>query len=205
MEKKWLSWAKQLQAIAQCGLEYSKDKFDIERFEQIRQISVDIIGEYTDMDDEKVRNLFASESGYQTPKVDVRAAVFKGDEILLVKEQSDQRWSLPGGWADIDYSVKENIIKEAWEEAGVEVKPKRIIAIHDRNRRAQDTYPYSVYKIFVECDYLNGEHQDNIETSDSGFFRMDALPELSHTRNTIEQVKMCFEARGKEVFNVEFD
>jgi len=205
MEKKWLNWAKELQSIAQCGLEYSTDKFDLERFEQIRKISVDIVSEYSDMDNEKVRDLFANEAGYQTPKVDVRAAIFKNDKILLVKEQSDQRWSLPGGWADIDHSVKENIIKEAREEAGVEIEPKRIIAIHDRNKRVNDIYPYSVYKIFVECDYLKGEHQDNIETSESGFFGFDELPELSHTRNTMDQVKMCFEARTKDIFNVLFD
>jgi len=205
MEKKWLSWAKELQAIAQCGLEYSTDKFDIERFEQIRNLSVEIISEYTGMDNARVRDLFADESGYQTPKVDVRAAIFKEDTILLVKEQSDGKWSMPGGWADIDNTLYENIVKETMEEAGAEITPKRVVAILDRNKAVEDNYPYSVYKIFVECDFVKGEYQDNIETSQSGFFTFDKLPELSHTRNTLEQVKLCFDARKEKTFEVVFD
>jgi len=205
MEKKWLSWAKELQAIAQCGLEYSTDKFDIERFEQIRNMSVEIMSEYTDIDTAKVRSLFANEQGYQTPKVDVRAAIFNENKILLVREESDKKWSLPGGWADIDHSVYENIVKETREEAGAEIAPKRVIAIMDRNKHVDDTYPYSVYKIFVECDYISGEHQENIETCESGFFSCDSLPELSETRNTVNQVQMCFRVREKKVHEVIFD
>lgn len=205
MEKKWLKWAKDLQAIAQSGIEYSKDKYDIERFEMIRDISIEIVSDYTEMDHEKVRDLFAGESGYQTPKVDVRAAVFKNDKILMVKEQLDGKWSLPGGWADIDLSLRDNIIKESLEEAGAKVKPKRIIAILDRQRHVNDTYPYAIYKIFVECDYLGGTFEENIETEDAGFFALDHLPPLSVTRNTEKQIAMCFKARNQEVFETIFD
>ena len=124
METKWLNWAKKLQAIAQTGLEYSKDKFDIERFEQIRALSIEIMNEYTDIDHSKIRTLFANESGYQTPKIDIRAAVFKEDKILMVREQLDDKWSLPGGWADIDLSIYENVVKESMEEAGAKVELK---------------------------------------------------------------------------------
>ncbi len=124
MEKKWLAWAKQLQSIAQAGLTYSTNKYDRERFEQIREMSVDILNNYTDAGEEKIRDLFCFETGYQTPKVDVRGAIFRQDTILLVKESIDGCWSMPGGWADIGLSVKENIEKEAREEAGLHVVAK---------------------------------------------------------------------------------
>lgn len=205
METKWLKWAKQLQSIAQSGLEYSKDKFDIERFQQIRELSIEIMSEYTDMDNSKVRTLFANETGYQTPKVDIRAAIFKDDKILMVNETSDNKWSLPGGWADIDLSICENVIKESMEEAGAKVKPKRVIAVLDRNKHINDTYPYSVYKFFVECDYIEGKHKKNIETSKSGFFTLNTLPELSVGRNTKSQIEMCFKARKENTFETIFD
>ncbi len=205
METKWLNWAKKLQSIAQSGLEYSRDKFDIERFEQIRELSIEIMSDYTDMDNSKIRSLFANETGYQTPKVDIRAAIFKEDKILMVKEKTDNKWSLPGGWADIDLSVFENVTKESMEEAGARVKPIRIIAVLDRNKHIEDTYPYSVYKFFVECDYVEGKYKDNIETTESGFFTLNTLPELSVGRNTKSQIEMCFKARNVDVFETIFD
>ncbi|WP_066498151.1 NUDIX hydrolase N-terminal domain-containing protein [Abyssisolibacter fermentans] len=205
MEKKWLKWAKQLQTIAQNGLEYSNNKFDIERFEQLRELSIEIMSEYTNVDNSKIRTLFANETGYQTPKVDVRAAIFKEDKILLVREQKDNKWSLPGGWADIDLSIYENVIKESMEESGAKVKPKRIIAVLDRNKHIDDIYPYSIYKVFVECDYVEGKYQENIETVESSFFDINNLPELSVGRNTKSQIEMCFKARKEDVFEAIFD
>lgn len=205
MDNKWLKWAKELQAIAQEGLAYSKDKYDLDRFERIRNLSVEIMSEYTEIDETKLKTLFANEVGYQTPKVDVRAAIFKGDEILMVREEVDNKWSLPGGWADIDLSVTENVIKESMEEAGAVIKPKRIIGVLERNKYVEEVYPYSVYKIFVECDYIEGSHKENIETIESGFFTLDNLPELSVGRNTRSQIEMCFKARKKRVLEPIFD
>lgn len=194
MKKKWLEWAKELQMLSQGALAYCKDPYDIERFERIREISVEIMSSYTDIPVEKMRDLFAGETGYQTPKVDIRASIIKDNKILLVKEKLDGKWSLPGGWADIGLSVNENIIKESLEEAGAVVKPRRVIGIIDRNTHIKDDYPFTVYKIFVACDFIEGKHVDNIETSESGFFPLDGLPELSVTRNTYDQINMCFEA-----------
>ncbi|WP_105616296.1 NUDIX hydrolase N-terminal domain-containing protein [Vallitalea okinawensis] len=205
MEEKWLRWAKQLQAIAQAGLEYSKDKYDIDRFQQIRELSIEIMSDYTGIDHSKVKSLFANEEGYQTPKVDIRAAIFKEEKILLVREQIDNRWSLPGGWADIGLTVSENIMKESMEEAGAQVKPRRVIAVLDRNTHIKDASPYSIYKVFVECDYLGGEYQDNIETIEAEFFDLENLPKLSVGRNTKSQIEMCFKARKSEVFETIFD
>jgi ADP-ribose pyrophosphatase YjhB (NUDIX family) len=202
----WLKWSKQLQSIAQAGLEYSKDPFDKERFSQIRNISIQILNSYTDIDTNKIKQLFANETGYQTPKIDVRAAIFNHEsKILLVKEKNDNKWSLPGGWADIDLSICENIIKEAKEEAGAEIKPKRLIAVHDRQKHIEDSLPYSVYKIFVECDFIKSQFNENIETSDHKFYTRQKLPELSIGRNTAKQINMCFDARLKKTFETLFD
>lgn len=204
-EPKWLEYAKKLQAIAQSGIEYSKDPYDIERFEAIRNISIDIVNNYTDLKHEKVRDLFASETGYQTPKIDVRAAVFNKGKILLVKEKLDGKWSLPGGWADVDYSLKENIVKECMEEAGAKIVPKKLIAILDRKKNYVAPAPYSIYKIFIECDYINCCFEENIETSNSGFFTVDDLPVLSPTRITKKQIEMCFKARQDKFHQAIFD
>lgn len=193
----WLNWAKELQAIAQAGIEYSKDKYDLERFHRIREISLEIVQNYTKEDMKVLRDLFANESGYQTPKVDVRGAIFKENRILMVREAIDGKWSLPGGWADIDLSVRENVVKEAWEEAGAKVIPQRIIAILDRRKHTIEPCPYSIYKVFVECEFLEGDFRKNIETMEADFFEFEHLPELSLTRNTLDQIKMCFEAHGK--------
>lgn len=205
MEKQWLQWAKELQAISQSGLAYSKNEFDIERFQRIREISVEIMSEYTQISNTKIRTLFANETGYQTPKIDVRAVIFNNNKILMVKEKKDNKWSLPGGYADIDLSVSENAKKESMEEAGAVVSPKRIIAVLDRNKHVDDDYPYSIYKIFVECDYIEGEYINNIETCEAEFFDSDNLPQLSLGRNTQEQIEMCFKAREKELLEPIFD
>lgn len=204
-EPRWLNYAKKLQAIAQAGIAYSKDKYDIERYKQISRMSVDILNNYTNMEHKRIEELFANETGYPTPKVDVRAAIFKDNKILLVKQKVDGLWALPGGWADVDLSLKENLIKEAKEEAGVDIKPKRIIAILDRKKHNKPPMPYGVYKIFVECTYINMNFKTNIETSNAEFFSEDNLPPLSTRRNTKEQLKMCFKATENEFHETIFD
>jgi ADP-ribose pyrophosphatase YjhB (NUDIX family) len=205
MEPKWLSWAKQLQSIAQAGLTYSKDKYDIERFQQIRDLSVEILNEYTEIGSEKIRDLFCNETGYQTPKVDVRAAVFKEDKILLVKESIDGCWSMPGGWAEVNLSIRENIVKEAKEEAGLNVVPKRLIAVLDRNKHNEPVIAYGIYKIFILCELIDGVFENNIETEESGFFPLTDLPPLSLDRITGKQIEMCFEAKSNVNFAPVFD
>jgi ADP-ribose pyrophosphatase YjhB (NUDIX family) len=204
-EPQWLEWAKKLQSIAQAGIAYTEDKYDRERFQQIRDVCVDILHHYTEIDAIKIRQLFASEIGYQTPKIDVRAAVFKGNEILMIREKIDGLWALPGGWADIDTSLRETLIKEAKEEAGANIQPKRIIAVLDRRNYNAPPALYGIYKIFAECDYIDGSFKSNIETSEAGFFTQKDLPPLSTGRNTEEQIAMCFNARKKTCHEAFFD
>ena len=129
----WLKWAIELQALAQAGLEYGHDKFDLERYERIRDIAAEIMARHTDLPMDKVRDLFCNESGYHTPKLETRAAIFQGEKILLVQE-SDGLWALPGGWADVDITVGENTVKEVREEAGLEVTADLVIALQDQHR-----------------------------------------------------------------------
>jgi ADP-ribose pyrophosphatase YjhB (NUDIX family) len=203
--EKWLQWASELQSLAQAGLTFSENKFDLDRYEKIRSITVDILHEYTEMDHTKIRELFASETGYQTPKVDIRASVFKENKILLVREFVDGNWSLPGGWADVNSSVSESVIRECLEEAGAVVKPKRIIAVQLANLHNNPLMPYTIYKIFVQCELLEIKFTDNTETLASEFFDIGNLPVLSTGRTTREQIKMCFDAKDQKLFEAVFD
>lgn len=202
--EKWLEWAVELQSLAQAGLTYGKDVYDRERYERIRDISAEILSYKTDISVEKVKNLFCNEVGYQTPKLDTRAAVFEHEKILLVKENNG-RWSLPGGWVDVNLSVKENTVKEVKEESGLDVTADRIIAIQDRDRHNLPAYAYGVCKIFVLCSALGGEFEKNIETTEFRYFNKAELPELATEKNTKEQIEMCFNAYYNKDWIVEFD
>ena len=203
--EEWMKWAVELQSIAQAGLTYSKDEFDIERFERIREISAEILSRKSELNLEKVKGLFCNEEGYQTPKIDTRAAAFKDNKILLVKEKTSEEWSLPGGWMDVDESLRSNIIKEVKEEAGLDVKASRLIAVQDRNKHNTPIYVHGICKMFVLCDILGGKFEANIEISDSGFFSINNLPPLSMERNNKEQIEMCFKAYYDEKWEVLFD
>jgi len=205
MNNKWLEWATELQSIAQAGLTFGENQYDRDRYQQIRDLSVQILHEYTEIDHKIIKDLFASETGYQTPKVDIRAAVFKDDKILMVKEKVDGKWSLPGGWADVNSSVSESSVRECFEEAGAIVKPKRIIAIHMGNRHNNHDFPFTIYKIFVECELMEFSFKENTETLGSDFFNLNDLPSLSTERNTFEQIKICFDAKKSELFEAMFD
>ena len=179
MEAKWLSWAKTLQAMAQSGLAYTTNIYDRERYEALRELSVEIMDTYTEAGTEKIKDLFCNEVGYQTPKIDVRGALFKEQKVLLVKEKLDGLWSLPGGWADVGLSIKDNVKKEMVEEAGLVIEPTRLVGIYDWTRNSKET-PFSIYKAVMICDYISGEFKDNIETEEIGYFGLDELPPLSH-------------------------
>jgi len=195
--------AMELQAMAQIGLTYTKDIYDKERFERIREISAELLTLKTDMPFEKVKDLFCCETGYQTPKLDTRAAIFKDDKLLLVCQNG--KWALPGGWFDYNETVASNTIKEAKEEAGLDVEPVSIIAIQNRNNHNFPKYAYEICKIFVLCEVKGGSFQENIETTESGYFALDNLPELDEDRNVYSQIKMCFDAYHDKNWKVVFE
>ena len=195
--EKWLEWAIELQSLAQAGLFYGKDPFDMERYERIRAIAAEMISYKTEIPEEKVKNLFCNEIGYQTPKLDTRAAVFQDGRILLVKENNGT-WSLPGGWVDVQVSVMENVIKEVREEAGLEVTADLVIAVQDREKHNLPVYAYRDCKNIVLCSVVGGAFEPNIETVESRYFGIDELPALAEEKNNEEQVRMCFEAYHTE-------
>lgn len=189
---KWLEIAQSLQSIAQAGLTYSDNKYDLERFEQILQISKDIITDFSEIKMEKLHEIFSLETGYLTPKVDVRAVIFREDKILLVKEILDGRWALPGGWADVGLTASEVVVKEVKEESGLQVEAKKLLAVFDKKCHPHPPEIYYVYKMFFLCREVGGSLQTGIETSEVCFFGMDELPELSENRNTRSQVEQMF-------------
>jgi ADP-ribose pyrophosphatase YjhB (NUDIX family) len=205
MNTKWLEWATKIQAVAQAGLTFSENNYDLDRYKQLRALSVEIMNEYTGVSYEKLTDLFAGETGYQTPKTDIRSAVFKDDKILLVREKVDGAWSLPGGWADVNSSPSESAVRECLEEAGAIVKPKRIIAVQVAAKHNNPLNPYSIYKIFFECELIETSFKANTETLEAGFFPPDTLPPLSTDRTTEAQIEMCFNARKQDVVEPVFD
>lgn len=205
MNDNWLELAVRVQSIAQAGLWYGKDKYDLERYAQLRDIAAEMLALRTDMPAERIAGLFCNESGYQTPKIDTRAAVFIDGRLLLVHE-NDGSWALPGGWCDVDQSVASNTEKEVREETGFTVRAERLIAVHDWRKRNVKEHVYGVMKMFVLCRYESGEFEENIETTGIGLFGRDELPEgLAAEKNTREQIEMCFGALDDPRAPTQFD
>ncbi|MCR5576006.1 MAG: NUDIX hydrolase [Oscillospiraceae bacterium] len=186
-------WAAELQSLAQAGLYYTRDVFDRERFQRIREIAAEMMAAGTGLPLKKVAELFCADFGYQTPKVDTRAAIFQEGKILLVQEKNG-RWSLPGGWCEFNLSPAENAVKEAREEAGVEVAVKSLIAVQDRDRHNSPPYPFHIVKIFYMCQLLGGAFTENSETLACAYFARDELPPMAVERCSADQVLMCFDA-----------
>lgn len=202
--QQWLAWIVELQSLAQAGLTYGRDDFDLDRYTRIRELSAEMLAHMADLPVETVTGLFCNETGYQTPKLDTRAALFRDGEILLVRER-DGRWALPGGWCDVDRSVGENTVKEAKEEAGLDVIPRRIIALHNQAKRNVPVCPYGVCKVFVQCDAVGGQFVPNIETTEARYFPPDQLPPLAEEKNNAEQIALCFEAYRSDFWATRFD
>ena len=202
---KWTSWIKELQNLSQCALAYCKDKYDIQRFERIREISAEMAAEISDQPLKEIKAAFCAGTGYQTPKLDTRSAVFRDGKILLVQE-ANGNWALPGGWVDYDQTIRTNAAKEVLEEAGMNVEPVRVIALLDHNRRNGTFFPSNICSAFVLCRYISGAFQPNLETVACGFFGPDELPEhLADGKSNREQIMMCFQAEKDNNWPIIFD
>jgi ADP-ribose pyrophosphatase YjhB (NUDIX family) len=188
----WLGWVARLQAIAQAGLELSEGVYDRERYLALRVLATEIAAAHLELGSPAERlaldELLAGDGGYPTPKVDVRALVRRGGEVLLVRERADGRWALPGGWADVGWSPAAMVEREVVEESGFRVRARRLLALWDRSRHNPGPFPHSVYKVAVACDLLGGSARPSIETLDAAWFAPDALPELSTGRITAAQI-----------------
>lgn len=204
MDKR-IAAAMEIQSLAQAGLAYTDNVYDIERYERLREIAAQMISDISDVPLEKVKDLFCNETGYQTPKIDTRAAIFKDGKILLVHENNGT-WSLPGGWCDVLESVKSNTVKEVKEETGLDAEAVRLIAVQDRNKHNVPIYAYGVCKVFVLCRVTGGSFCENSETTGIAYFAPDEIPQnLAVEKTSREQIEMCFEADKDENWQTMFD
>ncbi|MBD1866851.1 NUDIX hydrolase [Cyanobacteria bacterium FACHB-471] len=227
MSSKWLEWSQQLQAIAQNGFAYCQNPFDLERYEQVRQLAAEIMAAHTGVEPSFVYSLFEQEEGYATPKVDVRGAVFREDKILLVKEREDGRWTLPGGWVDVGESPSQAVEREVYEESGYQTKATKLLALFDRNhaRHGHPPFHHHVYKLFFHCEILDSgildseildsapqeshesenHESENHETEAVAFFAEHQIPELSLTRVMPTQIARLFEHLRHPDWATDFD
>ncbi len=197
--------AVELQSLSQAGLFYSKDVFDTERYTRIRELSAELLAQLSEEPPQKIKALFCNEEGYQTPKLDTRSAIFDDSGRILLVQERDGLWALPGGWVDVGLSIGENAVKEAYEEAGARVSPEFIIAVQDRDKHNPCAYAHKICKLFVMCKYIGGEFSPNSETLAAEYFAFDSLPPLAENKNTAEQIKMCFEAYARGAAPALFD
>ncbi len=205
MEPDWLEWSRRLNALAQTGLTFAENPYDIERYTAIRAIAAEMIAHGSGQDVGRVLNLFAADAGYATPKVDVRGVVFQDDKILLVQERSDGFWTLPGGWADVGDSPADAVVREIREEAGYETRAIKLLALLDRNRHNHPPHINHIYKVFMRCEIIGGSPTTSHEIQHVGFFAEDQIPELSLTRNVPAQISRMFEHYRQPDLPADFD
>ena len=195
-----------MQAIAQNGLAFARDPYDVERYIAIREIAAEMLAAGSEFDLPVIRDLLSLDSGYATPKVDVRGVVFREDKLLLVREKSDGQWTLPGGWADVGESPAENVVREVYEESGFHTVATRILAVFDRSKHPHEPlFPFHVYKLFILCRLTGGTAKPGPETDGVDFFGEMELPGLSSTRVTSSQVQRLFEHHRHPQLPTDFD
>jgi ADP-ribose pyrophosphatase YjhB (NUDIX family) len=205
VDKRNLDRAVLLQSMAQTGLTFSKDPHDISRYQKIRAIAAEMVSDSGVNSPKEIEDIFKLESGYATPKVDVRAAVFREDQILLVRERSDGCWTLPGGWADVGDTPAESVIREVYEESGFKTRASRVLALFDRKKHGHPASLFHIYKIFFLCEIIGGNARPSDETSEVGFFGEEELPEISSQRATPGQIRTMFEHYRNPGRGVDFD
>lgn len=207
-EPPWIRWARELQALAQSGLTFTRDAYDRERYERLRDVSAEIFAHHTNEPPERIAALFADQTGYATPKVDVRAAVFdNAGRILMVRETADRgRWTLPGGWADVNFTAAESVVKEVREESGYEVEATKLAAVWDRTRQRHPVGVFSCTKMFFVCRLIGGAAATSLETSEVGWFAEEELPnDLSAGRVLPAQIRRMFEHLQQPTLATDFE
>jgi ADP-ribose pyrophosphatase YjhB (NUDIX family) len=191
---KFLEWAREIQALAQTECHYARDEYQRDRCRRLMEIAAEMISDKTGVEFHAVSKAFTSQVGYATPKIDVRAAVFKGEKLLLVRERLDGGWTMPGGWADVGDSPSKAAERETWEEAGFHVKAGKIVGVYDANR-VNPLEIFHAFKIVFLCNILDGEARPSRETSEVAFFAEDSIPaQFSGERTTARHIRDVFAA-----------
>jgi ADP-ribose pyrophosphatase YjhB (NUDIX family) len=201
----WLLWAQEIQALAQTGAHYAENEFQRERNQRLGEIAAEIVSEHTSLEKGPVLEVYNRQTGYATPRVDVRGAVFEGNKLLLVRERMDGGWTMPGGWVDVGNLPSEAAEREVREESGFEVKAQRVIGIYDANR-VEPMELFHAFKIVFLCDIIGGQARPSNETTEVGFFGPDDIPEiLSGERTQPRQIQDAFAARADKGWKTRFD
>jgi ADP-ribose pyrophosphatase YjhB (NUDIX family) len=201
----WLTLGRELQAMAQTGLHYTKDRFDADRYARLRVLASQMMAAGAGTAAAPIAELFGRETGYATPRVSVRGAAFRDNRILMVRETSDGRWSVPGGWCDVNQSARECVEREIWEESGYTARAAKLAAVWERSRHGHPPYPFTVYVMFFICELTGGTPRPSIETTDIDFFDENQLPELSPGRNQPHQIRRMFTHYRQPGLPTEFD
>jgi ADP-ribose pyrophosphatase YjhB (NUDIX family) len=207
-EPDWLRWAREIQATAQTGLAFSRDPYDLDRYRALRSLAARIMADHTTADTRRIEDLFATEAGYATPKMGVRAAVFDPDgRILMVRETADEhRWTIPGGWADVNQTAGQSVAREVFEESGYLVRPAKLAAAWDKAAQGLVVGPFSITTLFFVCDLIGGQATTSLETSEIGWFAEDAIPtDLSERRINPRQIARMFDHWRDRALPTEFD
>jgi ADP-ribose pyrophosphatase YjhB (NUDIX family) len=202
---KWLEWAQRLQALSQSGLTYSTNPFEIERYHAISDIAAEMSACGCDIPFDVIKKVYDQQSGYATPKLDVRGVVFRDDKILLVKEVSDGLWTLPGGWVDVNEPPSQAVEREVLEESGYIVKARKLLAVFDRRRHGHPAYIFHIYRMYFLCDWIGGEPTESIETQGAEYFKENEIPDLSLARTTPEVLAILFQHLREPERPTDFD
>jgi ADP-ribose pyrophosphatase YjhB (NUDIX family) len=205
-DPQWLSMARELRAMAQTGLAFTTDRFDRQRYERLRELAADMLARGSGGDPGPILGILLADKGYATPKVDVRGAAFVDGRVLLVREISDGQWTLPGGWADVNQTGAECVVREIAEESGFVAKALKLAAVHDYQRSNRPSrHLDSIYKLFFICEIIGGAARASDETSEVAFFARDALPPLSLGRTTAAQIERMFQHAEHPELAADFD
>ena len=187
------AWAERLQLIAQAGLTYSQNPYDLQRFSQIQELAAEMLASDSSISQGEIATLLSSERGYQTPKVDVRAVIVQDGKMLFVKELADGGWTLPGGWVDSGDLPSYAAEREVWEESGYTVQAKRLLAVLDHRLHGYPPYFFHIYKLFFQCEITGGAPATSLETGGVAWFGPEESPQLSVNRTTPEIIQLMFQ------------
>lgn len=200
-----LDMARRLLALSQSGLHFTHEEYDRERYREIAGIAVALLAVESNHSAASLRQKWFVEDGYATPKIDVRGAIFRADRVLLVREVTDGKWTLPGGWADVNDSPSHAVEKEIEQESGFTARAVKLAALYDRNRHGHPPYLFHAWKAFFICEITGGAPRLSNETDGVDFFPLDALPELSLGRSTAAQILRMYEHHRDRAMATEFD
>ncbi len=200
-----LAWARRVQAIAQNGLTFSKDPYDLERYRQLTELAAEVLTTELGVPQPVAQAFWEGQYGYATPKVEVRGGVFDDGRVLLVRERADGRWTLPGGWVDVNDAPAHAVEREILEESGYRARAVKLAALIDRNRHPHPPSVHHIYKLLFVCELEGGAAATSLETDAVDFFALDALPELSRGRILESQIARLYQHRLDPTLPADFD